>query len=121
MSTDLPETMAVWEERYLHHLMHERRLSPRTVESYSRDLHALLPWLEAEKILDFDDDSPVERRDRAIMELFYSSGLRLAELVALNLGVIDVNDGMVEVTGGGLRQSPSPGAQEKTRVISGPN
>jgi integrase/recombinase XerC len=39
-------------------------------------------------------------RDRAIMELLYSSGLRLAELVGLNLSDLDLRDRMVNVLGG---------------------
>lgn len=42
-------------------------------------------------------------RDRALMELFYSSGLRLAELVRLDLADIDLKDRMVRVTGKGAR------------------
>jgi integrase/recombinase XerC len=73
-----------------------------------RKLPATLDADQLAQILDFDDDSPVGRRDRAIMELFYSSGLRLAELVALNLGDIDFNDGMVEVTGKGAKTRRVP-------------
>jgi integrase/recombinase XerC len=185
MSSGQTEAMAQWVERFLHHLGHERRLSPRTLESYERDLRALLPWLEEQKIrdwkqltqqqvrhylaerhrkgrspkslhrelsslrslyrylmreglaeanpalgvrapkvrrklpatldadqlariLEFKDDTPVGMRDRAIMELFYSSGLRLAELVGLNLGEIDFNEGMVEVTGKGAKTRRVP-------------
>ncbi|MED5510739.1 MAG: site-specific integrase, partial [Pseudomonadota bacterium] len=43
----------------------------------------------------------VATRDRAIMELFYSSGLRLAELAELNLRDIDFGDQLVHVTGKG--------------------
>jgi len=46
-------------------------------------------------------------RDKAIMELFYSSGLRLAELVGLNLGDVDRGDRTVRVLGKG----------SKTRVV----
>jgi len=46
-------------------------------------------------------------RDLAILELLYSSGLRLAELVALDLGDLDLVEGMVRVTGKG----------NKTRVV----
>lgn len=47
-------------------------------------------------------------RDHAIMELFYSSGLRLAELVSLNLRDIDVADQLVYVTGKGNKQRVVP-------------
>jgi integrase/recombinase XerC len=42
-------------------------------------------------------------RDRAIMELLYSSGLRLAELVGLNLERLDLKDRTVEVLGKGRK------------------
>ena len=45
-------------------------------------------------------DSVLDRRDRAILELFYSSGLRLAELASLDLhGGLDLGSGEVTVTG----------------------
>ena len=51
-------------------------------------------------------------RDRAIMELFYSSGLRLAELVGLELGDLDLNDRTVRVLGKGSKTRIVPvGAQ----------
>lgn len=45
-------------------------------------------------------DSLLEIRDLAIFELFYSSGLRLSELTALNLGSIDLNDKTLLVSQG---------------------
>ena len=55
------------------------------------------------------DDQPGSfvLRDRAIMELLYSSGLRLAELVGLDVGALDLVQGMVRVLGKG----------EKTRLV----
>lgn len=47
-------------------------------------------------------------RDRAIIELMYSSGLRLAELVGLDLGDIDLADRMVRVTGKGSKERIVP-------------
>jgi integrase/recombinase XerC len=47
-------------------------------------------------------------RDRAILELFYSSGLRLSELVGLNLTDVDLNDQTVRVLGKGNRQRIVP-------------
>jgi integrase/recombinase XerC len=52
-------------------------------------------------------EDPLLVRDRAIMELFYSSGLRLAELVGLDIGHIDLTDRLVRVLGKG----------SKTRIV----
>lgn len=46
-------------------------------------------------------NSDIEVRDLAILELFYSSGLRLSELVNLPLEQIDLTEGMLKVTGKG--------------------
>ena len=44
------------------------------------------------RLLNFRADDTLSARDKAIMELFYSSGLRLAELVSLDLPSIDLKD-----------------------------
>jgi len=44
------------------------------------------------------------RRDRAILELFYSGGLRLSELAGLNLKNVDVDQGTVRVWGKGAKE-----------------
>jgi integrase/recombinase XerC len=44
------------------------------------------------------------RRDRAILELFYSGGLRLSELASLNLADLDVKEGRVRVWGKGAKE-----------------
>lgn len=70
-------------------------------------------------LLDQVPDTPLEVRDWAIMELFYSSGLRLAELVALDLGDIDLDDATLEVTGKGAKTRRAPigrKAQQALRV-----
>jgi len=54
-----------------------------------------------------DADDPLVVRDNAMLELMYSAGLRLAELVSLDVGQIDLADGSVEVLGKG----------NKTRVV----
>lgn len=53
-------------------------------------------------------NSPLEIRDRAILELFYSSGLRLAELTCLRLTDLDTRDGTVRVIGKGRKQRVVP-------------
>jgi len=48
-----------------------------------------------------DVNDPLAVRDTAMLELMYSAGLRLAELVSLDVGQIDLADGSVEVLGKG--------------------
>jgi integrase/recombinase XerC len=172
-------------ERFLQHLRDERRLSPRTLEAYRRDLNDFTEWavsqpvhawskitdhlvrgyaatrhrqglsakslqrrlsalrsfynyllredlskhnpaqgvrapkvrrklpktLEPDQLghlLEINSDDPLDRRDRAIMELFYSSGLRLAELVSLDLDDLDMQDAVVQVTGKGNKTRRLP-------------
>ncbi|QYK01152.1 tyrosine recombinase XerC [Shewanella psychrotolerans] len=59
-------------------------------------------------LLTIDDDSPLAMRDKAIMELFYSSGLRLAELAALNTSDINYNEQQVKVMGKGSKERIVP-------------
>lgn len=47
------------------------------------------------------DDDPLTLRDQALMELVYSSGLRLAEVISLDIDTIDFRDGSLVVTGKG--------------------
>ena len=58
---------------------------------------------EAARMVDLPADTPEATRDKAMFELFYSSGLRLAELVSLDLELMraDINSGEVRVTGKG--------------------
>jgi len=170
---------------FLHHLAHERRLSPHTLSSYGRDLGRIAEWLEREglgpwervdqgsvrryaaarhrtgasgrtlqrelsalrslyryllregrighnpavgvrapkaprklpatleadqlcALLDQAEDEPLALRDQAMIELFYSSGLRLAELVGTNLGDLDLADGVLTVTGKGAKTRRVP-------------
>jgi integrase/recombinase XerC len=55
-----------------------------------------------------DAANPLGRRDRAILELFYASGLRLSELVAIDLEDINLNGRMVRVMGKGGKERLLP-------------
>lgn len=55
-----------------------------------------------------DSSNPLGRRDRAILELFYASGLRLSELVGLDMEDVNVSGRMVRVTGKGRKQRLVP-------------
>jgi len=60
------------------------------------------------RLLAFRTDDELSVRDKAIMELFYSSGLRLSELVNLDLGDIDLRDRTVRVVGKGNKARVLP-------------
>ena len=51
-----------------------------------------------------DGDGPLERRDRAILEVLYGTGVRISELVGMSLGDIDLNDRMMRVFGKGSKE-----------------
>ncbi len=55
------------------------------------------------RLLEFRVCDSLSARDKAIMELFYSSGLRLSELVGLDIGAIDLADRTVRVVGKGSK------------------
>jgi integrase/recombinase XerC len=73
-----------------------------------RKLPATLDADHLSALLSRPADDALARRDAAIIELFYSSGLRLAELVAVNLGDIDVQDATLEVIGKGAKTRRVP-------------
>lgn len=71
----------------------------------------LPPTLDADQVaslLALTGDDELTIRDRAMLELFYSSGLRLAELVGLDVGDLDVADRVVRVTGKGSKARVVP-------------
>jgi integrase/recombinase XerD len=53
-------------------------------------------------------DGPRPTRDRAILETLYAGGLRISELVGLDLGDIDLHDGFVRVLGKGNKERVVP-------------
>jgi len=73
-----------------------------------RHLPATLDADTIAQLLDIPCDTPLAIRDKAIMELFYSSGLRLSELTTLQWDQIDLPSGMVTVTGKGNRSRMVP-------------
>ncbi len=71
-------------------------------------LPATVEHEQVERLLAVDAREPLAVRDKAIMELFYSSGLRLAEIVGLDCEHLDLVDGLVRI---------ERGKGGKTRVV----
>ncbi|BAO43304.1 tyrosine recombinase XerC [Thiolapillus brandeum] len=171
-------------DAFLRHLRLERRLSPRTLDAYERDLRDMAAWMQEHgrewlnlnqaevrawtaqrhrqglsarslqrrlaalrafyhylkregriqrnpamgvrapkverklpstldvdqmaQLLELPGNKPLDLRDQAMMELLYSSGLRLAELVSLDMSDLDLSDAMLEVTGKGRKTRRLP-------------
>lgn len=68
-------------------------------------------------LLDEPPEDPLEIRDLAIMELFYSSGLRLAELAALDLDQVRRRADELEVLGKGRRSRVTPVGRKARAAI----
>ena len=73
----------------------------------NKRLPATLDADQVAQLLEQSSDDPLTIRDRAMLELFYSSGLRLAELVGVDLDDLDFGDQTIRVTGKG----------NKTRIL----
>ncbi len=75
----------------------------------SRKLPEVLTREEIERLLDAPAvSSPHGLRDRAILELFYSSGLRVSELCGVLLQSINLDEGYVRVFGKGSKERIAP-------------
>jgi integrase/recombinase XerC len=72
---------------------------------------------EMRDLLDSPADTPLGRRDRAILELFYASGLRLSELVGVDVDDVNLSARMVRVLGKGGKQRIVPFNQSAASAI----
>ncbi|MDA0791383.1 MAG: tyrosine recombinase XerC [Proteobacteria bacterium] len=85
--------------------------APRT----SQKLPGTLDTDQVSRLLETGDNRWHGLRDRAMLELFYSSGLRLAELVGSNLG--DIDQGMIKVRGKGNKERVLPVGRKAIEAI----
>ena len=105
--------------RYLirHHHHTENPCQGIRVPKSPRKLPNALSPDEAAQLLAFDPADALATRDLAIFELFYSSGLRLAELTQLQPTDIDFNEGIVRVTGKGGKTRIVPVGESALRAL----
>jgi len=97
------------------------RLNPADGVSAPKSPRKLPKTLDVDQVKQLLDqqagDDPLAIRDQAIMELFYSSGLRLAELLGLDLQDVDLGDGTATVTGKGNKTRIVPVGRYARRAI----
>lgn len=88
-------------------------VSPRREQT----LPAHLTEDEMTRLLEMPSTDPLGCRDRAILELFYASGLRLSELVGLDLENLDLRGRLVRVMGKGSKERIVPFNQATERAV----
>lgn len=62
-------------------------------------------------------DSPLQRRDRAMMELMYGSGLRVSELCSLTLQSVNLDEGFLRVSGKGAKERIVPVGETSAKAL----
>lgn len=65
-----------------------------------------------------DAGSPEAARDRAMLELLYATGMRVAELTGLDVGDVDTNKGLARVTGKGNKQRVVPFGESAAEALA---
>lgn len=73
---------------------------------------------EVGQLLDVTDDDPLSIRDRAMMELLYGAGLRLAEMVSINVRDISLSAGEIRVVGKGDKERKVPFAGQAKQWVT---
>nr|WP_294839636.1 tyrosine recombinase XerC [uncultured Methylotenera sp.] len=110
-SKSIARALSAWRGFY-DYLIHHHAFTQNPVHGLrapkaAKTLPQALSVDQAVNFVNIQGDGVLDLRDRAILELFYSSGLRLAELVNLDIDRLDFTDGTIEVTGKG----------NKTRIV----
>jgi integrase/recombinase XerC len=84
-----------------------------------RNLPHFLTVADMKKLLAMPDANPIfGRRDRAILEALYSAGLRVSEVVGLNLDDFDPSDGVIVVRGKGKKERIALLGDEARRAVA---
>ena len=107
---------------YYRYLMREGRADGNPAAAVKaprvrRKLPATLDTDAVARLLDFEPDTPLAIRDKAMLELFYSSGLRLSELAGLRWDQLDIASGLVRVTGKGRKTRLAPVGSYAVRAL----
>ena len=110
-SKSIARALSAWRGFY-DYLIHHHAFTQNPVHGLrapkaAKTLPQALSVDQTVNFVNIQGDSTLDLRDHAILELFYSSGLRLSELVNLDIDRLDFTGGTIEVTGKG----------NKTRIV----
>ena len=108
---------------FFRYLMREKHVDKNPITSVSapKGKKRLPGNLDADRmarLLDIQGDAAIVNRDRAILELLYSSGLRLSELTDLDCDDVDVHDRTVRVTGKGNKDRIIPVGRHALKALA---
>ncbi|MCW8956003.1 MAG: tyrosine recombinase XerC, partial [Gammaproteobacteria bacterium] len=103
-------------------LLKQRRVKQNPVTGVSapkspRKLPEVVTPDVLDHLMDIDLSSPLAVRDKAIMELFYGCGLRLSELVGLDLSSIEWSEQTLNVLGKGRKQRRLPFGEKARQAL----
>jgi len=83
-----------------------------------RSLPRVLSEQELEALISAPDtDTPLGLRDRTILELLYATGVRVSELVSLELGAVNLRQGIIRVVGKGGKERVLPLGENATEWV----
>lgn len=104
-------------------LMKEKRINVNPCEKIEspklrKSLPKTLNFEEINKLLDLNPKTALEYRNRAMIELMYATGLRVSELVNLELNDINVKDNYIRVYGKGKKERIVPMAEITTNILN---
>lgn len=85
---------------------------------FYRKLPNILTIEEVDNLLDIKLDTPFDYRNKAMLELMYSSGLRVSEIINLELSDIDLNNNYVRCFGKGSKERIVPIGEYSSKYLS---
>lgn len=123
MSTNSISRHLVSIKVFFRYLQQEGLLDKNVTDTMdSPRLWKILPDTLSEKEVDLllrapDMRKPLGVRDRAILEMFYASGLRVSELANLQLSDLHIDDGYIRVIGKGRKERVIPVARDSANIL----
>lgn len=107
---------------FFDYLMKEKKIKKNPCEKIEspklkKSLPIVLNEEEINKLLNFKPNTALEYRNKAMIELMYACGLRVSEMVNLDVNDINIKDNYVKVFGKGKKERLIPTADITTKIL----